>query len=390
MVLTSLASAPARAASAAGGQITRAEVIARAQYWVDHQPGNYLSTSDQSTWRYGPTADVKYRRDCSGYVSMAWHLTTNPSSATLVNYSTQISIAQLKAGDILDIPGTHVALFDRWIDANGNFYYYTFGSTPVKHVQSNINNKTLDSHPFGSYQARRYNNLAPDNASPIGVLDSATSNSAGTITVTGWAFDPDVPTTNVGIHVYVGGPAGSGAAGYNVGVTSVSRPDVKNVYPQTGTTSGFTATVTAPGGSIPVYVYAIDANGGDNTLLSARTVAVANPNPEGVFDSVTSPAAGKIKVQGWAFDRSNPATKIHIHVYVGGAAGSGAPGYDIGATSVARPDVAKAVAGAGPTTGFNQNVSGTKGTSTTVYVYAINVGVGTNTFLGSRQVFVSK
>ena len=62
--------APAGAASARGGPITRSEVIWRAQYWVDHQPGPY----DQGGYSPGPGGDHHYRRDCSGYVSMAWHL----------------------------------------------------------------------------------------------------------------------------------------------------------------------------------------------------------------------------------------------------------------------------------------------------------------------------
>jgi hypothetical protein len=38
------AALPAQAASAQGGQISRAEIIQRAQYWVDHQPGVYSQT----------------------------------------------------------------------------------------------------------------------------------------------------------------------------------------------------------------------------------------------------------------------------------------------------------------------------------------------------------
>src|SRR4051812_39625328 len=57
----------ARAASTVGGPITRAETIARASPWVrDH-----VMYSQSSA-----TADLKdgYRRDCSGFVSMAWHV----------------------------------------------------------------------------------------------------------------------------------------------------------------------------------------------------------------------------------------------------------------------------------------------------------------------------
>lgn len=48
----------ASAASTIGGPITRSEIIARAQYWGDIQPG----LSDQGGWPTGPDGDHDYRR----------------------------------------------------------------------------------------------------------------------------------------------------------------------------------------------------------------------------------------------------------------------------------------------------------------------------------------
>ncbi|MBY8848046.1 hypothetical protein K7G98_04985 [Saccharothrix sp. MB29] len=64
VVAAPVEAAPVVAASARGGPITRSEVIWRAQYWVDHQPGPY----DQGAFSPGPGGDHDYRRDCSGYV----------------------------------------------------------------------------------------------------------------------------------------------------------------------------------------------------------------------------------------------------------------------------------------------------------------------------------
>ncbi|MFI9389239.1 hypothetical protein, partial [Kutzneria sp. NPDC052558] len=149
--------APAAQASDLGGRITRSEVISRAQYWVDHQPGDYNQKAN------GPDQDGRmYRRDCSGYVSMAWHLTTSLSTATLPGVSHQISRDDLKAGDILDYAGTHTILFDHWTDSNGHFLYYTFGATPVRHLTGSIGAASIDGHPNGSYRAYRYENIVDD------------------------------------------------------------------------------------------------------------------------------------------------------------------------------------------------------------------------------------
>ncbi|WP_229813571.1 FG-GAP-like repeat-containing protein, partial [Lentzea flava] len=152
----------AHAESVRDGQITRSEVIARAQYWVDHQPGPYSQTQKSP----GPGDGWLYRRDCSGYVSMTWHLTDSLGSATLPNVSHNISRNDLKAGDMMVYPGTHVFLFHRWLDGNGNFEYYTFGATPVRHLRANINNASLDNHPNSAYRAMRYNRIVDDAPQP--------------------------------------------------------------------------------------------------------------------------------------------------------------------------------------------------------------------------------
>ncbi|MDH6120802.1 uncharacterized protein YaeQ [Kitasatospora sp. GAS204A] len=159
---TGLASAgTASADSALGGPITRSEIIARAQYWVDNQPGPY----DQGSYSPGPGGDFNYRRDCSGYVAMAWHLNANAWTGSLSDsYSYAIDRSALRPGDIMDDYSDHVFLFDQWLDANGGFSYYTFGSTPVQHLTANINDASLDGHPNSAYSARRYNNVLEDSA----------------------------------------------------------------------------------------------------------------------------------------------------------------------------------------------------------------------------------
>ncbi|GAA3221527.1 hypothetical protein [Actinocorallia longicatena] len=148
--------------SALGGPITRTEVIARAQIWVDQQPGPY----DQGGWSPGPGGDKNYRRDCSGYVSMAWHLDGSPGTSLIPNYATEIPRSQLRAGDVLNSFYDHVFLFHKWDDDQGGFSYYSFGSTPVRYLHANINNAYLDGHPNGDYKALRYDNIIDDTAPP--------------------------------------------------------------------------------------------------------------------------------------------------------------------------------------------------------------------------------
>ncbi|MGW4697832.1 hypothetical protein ACWEO1_36260 [Kitasatospora cineracea] len=163
--LTVATATTAQAASSVGGQITRSEVIQRAQYWLGksiayNQGGSYPDSSG----RY-------YRTDCGGYVDMAWHLADGPNTQGLASsaYTTEISRSQLKAGDILDSFYDHVILFEKWDDtAHTTFSYYSFGSTPVKHATGvSINAAYFDSHPNGDYKAYRYNNIVDDPSAPV-------------------------------------------------------------------------------------------------------------------------------------------------------------------------------------------------------------------------------
>src|SRR2546430_5665871 len=157
---TLLAAAPAHAAfvSPLGGPLTRAEVIERAQYWVNHEPGEY---SQQEKSR-GPTGGHDYRRDCGGLVDMAWHLNADPNTNGLLDYATEIPRSELKAGDILDSVQDHTFLFWQWGADHVHFTYYSFGSTPVKIRTASINDALLDGHPNADYRAYRYTRIVDD------------------------------------------------------------------------------------------------------------------------------------------------------------------------------------------------------------------------------------
>ncbi|MCG6499998.1 VCBS repeat-containing protein, partial [Kitasatospora sp. A2-31] len=121
--------APALTASPA---VTRSEALARAESWVP--------LGLKYSWT---TYHDGYRQDCSGYVSMAWKLSTAGGGLTTDRFlpsgvASRISKSDLKAGDALLNPATgaqgHVALFDHWTDASQTSYVaYEFTGSGVHH-----------------------------------------------------------------------------------------------------------------------------------------------------------------------------------------------------------------------------------------------------------------
>jgi hypothetical protein len=87
---------------AAAHAITRNEVIKRANHWI-HKKVRY----SQSAYYHG------YRRDCSGFVSMAWQLNRSYTSSSIRKKARRISMSQLKPGDAVRRSG-HVEIFGGW------------------------------------------------------------------------------------------------------------------------------------------------------------------------------------------------------------------------------------------------------------------------------------
>ncbi|MBM9469185.1 hypothetical protein [Nakamurella leprariae] len=105
---------------------------------------------------------------------------------------------------------------------------------------------------------------------PTGVLDDVRI-SGGTLTASGWAFDPRRPGGGLPVHVYDFGP--DGTRGFSGSVTDRSRPDVGRVFPDAGSTPGFSVAVPAGSrGSHQVCVFAVPGGGEPSVLLGCRTV----------------------------------------------------------------------------------------------------------------------
>lgn len=98
---------------------TGEEIIARAQSWVDQK----VPYSMSRFWTDG------YRQDCSGFVSMAWGLSSSQTTWTLPNFADRITKDELQPGDALIYNnsaspqgGSHAVLFGGWTDSSHTRY----------------------------------------------------------------------------------------------------------------------------------------------------------------------------------------------------------------------------------------------------------------------------
>jgi hypothetical protein len=127
-----------------------------------------------------------------------------------------------------------------------------------------------------------------------------------------------------------------------------------------------------------------------NALASTGTTLLASGRPPfGVYDAVSG-GAGTVSVSGWIIDPDLARTPTTVHVYVGGSAGSGAPGYAITANAY-RPDVGAAYPNTGNLHGFSAALPAPAGPNVPVHVYGIDVGGAWagNIYLGVRNATVN-
>ncbi|GAA3035335.1 FG-GAP-like repeat-containing protein [Actinokineospora globicatena] len=150
--------APRATAVLADRPITRSEVMARAKVWVDRAlPYDNDDRTDG------------YRQDCSGMVSMAWALESKYEwTATLGSKGTQVTKAQLKAGDMLlwvNPSGGmgHVRIFGGWKDGTQS-RYWVYEQTPPKAIYHEYN----WADTVASYVPYRGNNVIDDNVQAPG------------------------------------------------------------------------------------------------------------------------------------------------------------------------------------------------------------------------------
>ncbi|MFD8025754.1 RICIN domain-containing protein [Streptomyces lavendulae] len=160
---STIGTAAATVQTKVGGTVTRAQVIQRAQSWVDQK----VPYSQKGSWPE-KALGREWRTDCSGFVSMAWMLPASETTHTLPREAKPISTSELLPGDILNSP-EHVVLFAGWIDkAKGTFTFYQESnkSRPTNKSTGSLKAAELSNHPVSSYQALRYAHIAEDAPTP--------------------------------------------------------------------------------------------------------------------------------------------------------------------------------------------------------------------------------
>ncbi|WP_157970775.1 CAP domain-containing protein [Nakamurella deserti] len=156
---------------------------------------------------------------------------------------------------------------------------------------------------------------------PVGGVESATV-TGRTLTVAGWAVDPDQPTAAATVTVtdrLAGGPATSTTV-----VASAPHAGADRAVPGAGPAHGFT--VTAPISGVGEHAVCATVAGvraaGVVTDLGCRTVTVTPATPVGAFDTVGTPDRRSVSVTGWAADPDAPTTPSTVAVVITNSAGT--------------------------------------------------------------------
>ncbi len=304
--------------------ITRCEVIEDAESWVaagvPYSQGPYgtYCASDycySDPLRPGPTC---WRSDCSGFVSATWNVSTASqySGRSTLGYAPFDTSVSFVLGSIYDLlPGDalnnkdHIMLFGGWTGGDTFFIYqestcYASAGTTVAHRRDF---SVHDSY-VKTFLPIRYVGIEPCDAPPEGWLDAV-----GCDKLSGWAYDVDDPAQAIDVHLYFGGPAGSGAPAVSVRA-QVHRDDLCTAIGSCAHGFGLLPPLSLfDGQSHAVHAYGISVGGDNNAELSGSPKALSCPAtlPDGVRRHVINPdslTAWKLE----AFQDQLPAAEADV------------------------------------------------------------------------------
>jgi Domain of unknown function (DUF1906) len=129
----------------------------------------------------------------------------------------------------------------------------------------------------------------------------------------------------------------------------------------------------------------VDNNYVDGPTVGSATLT-AGDDPIGFLDLAAAPAAGQVRVRGWAFDPNAPSEPLAIRLAVGGKIGTPDVNlYDLGQVA-GRPrrDVAAEFPEAGPRHGFDVSLPTVKSGRQRVCAYALDRDPGEDRLLGCK------
>jgi hypothetical protein len=164
--------------TAPAGAVTRTQVLGRAMSWIRHGV-------PYSQHRYYQG----YRRDCSGFVSMAWGLRESYTTRTISSVAVRVPLSSLKRGDAILVTGRHVSLFEKWVDKRRGLYVALEQTTSGDHARRHV--RRVPRHAVGirrrditdSETIRRVSAVSGRATTPHPVLVTAVTSSASIVVV---------------------------------------------------------------------------------------------------------------------------------------------------------------------------------------------------------------
>lgn len=242
--------------------------------------------------------------------------------------------------------------------ATAGLYIYT-PYTPNTAAMSNLYGTGDSCSAYGNRNFwRMYTDWfgsATGGGNPYGNVDAVTASSTSSITVTGWAADPDTSNA-LRVALYVDGE------GAKTVTANVNRPDLSATLGANNLKHGFDTELTGLSlGKHSVCSYAINQGKGSNTLLGCYTRTVTSEAPKGALDTVTG-GVGTITATGWVLDPDS-AKPGPWKILVDGTSRA------TGTANLKRTDVAKVYPGVGSTVGFSKTIGGMTPGKRTVVLY---------------------
>ncbi len=246
----------------------------------------------------------------------------------------------------------------------GDQHAYRLEQTGITAGKHNLCIIAINQGP-GSSNASICKPFSTPTGPPKVTVDSAVSAGLGKVSVAGTAYDPDT-TASLSMRYTVDGKQVA------TGTANVSDTSFGSGHPGYGNAHGYTTTLVGIGpGKHTVCAVAKNVGGGSDAQ-TCSSVTAASGDPTLLLDEVSSPAAGQVKVRGWAID-PDTAASIRVHLYVDG----------VGRANIAA-DQTKSLgatyAGFGTQHAFSTVLSGQpSGSTVQMCAYAINQGAGGNT-----------
>lgn len=99
--------------------------------------------------------------DCSGFISRCWRLSKPYSTRELPGLCVRLkSVYEMQTGDILILPGVHVVMFIKWVDA-GKTCFEGSDAGGSKFWRVNLRRYPLRMFVKDGYKPMRYKNMTP-------------------------------------------------------------------------------------------------------------------------------------------------------------------------------------------------------------------------------------